>query len=189
MDEVAAMARGLVDENEVVRLRAIAGLARFPNNRTAIAELMESVKNDLLGELSIVAALALATMTRDNPAIHDLVDRKYRETVGSIALYGGYDPTLRLSYYFAAAGRRDWFETMRVEDVIARTAEYRQRVGSYRAAGRTGDVRAAARLMVWFEALDDAGQPLVFKAARKLMPGWDEWLVPLVRATHRRWFT
>jgi hypothetical protein len=56
----------------------------------------------------------------------------------------------------------------------------------YIAAGRDGDVRTAAKLMVWFEALDGAGLRMVFKAARKLLPGWDHWFMPLVRATRRR---
>lgn len=183
MDEVARLARALVDDDEVVRLRGMAGLTRHPGNPTAIAELMESVKNDLLGELSIVAAIALADMHRANPAIADVVATKYRETVGSIALYGGYDPTLRLSYFFAAAGIRTWFTEMRPTDVAARTDTFRVQLTRYLAAGRDGDVRAAARLMTWFEALDTAGQPLVFKAARKLLPGWDHWFRPLIKAT------
>jgi hypothetical protein len=185
MNEVARYARALVDDNEVVRLKAMAGLTRYPAHATAIAELMESVKNDLLGELSIVAAVALAEMHRANPGIAVAVADKYRETIGSIAIYGNYDPTLRLSYFFAVAGIRDWFHRMRPADVIVRTDEYRANVLRYIAAGSDGDVRTAARLMAWFEALDTAGQRLVFKAARKLLPGWDHWFKPLVRATCR----
>lgn len=185
MDEVARYAQALVDESEAVRLRGMAGLARHPHDATAIAELMESVKNDLLGELSIVAAIAMAEMCRTNPAVATAVADKYRETVGSIALFGGYDPTLRLSYFFAVAGMRDWFREMRPGDVITRTDEYRANVLRYIAAGSDGDVRTAARLMVWFEALDTAGQRLVFKVARKLLPGWDRWFKPLIRATRR----
>jgi hypothetical protein len=185
MDEVACHARALVDENEVVRLHGMAGLARHPADATAIAELMESVKNDLLGELSIVAAVALAQMCRTNPTIADAVADKYRATVGSIALHGGYDPTLRLSYFFAVAGIPEWFHRMRPADVIARTDEYRANVLRYIAAGCDGDVRTAARLMAWFEALDTAGQRLVFKAARKLLPGWEHWFNGLIRATRR----
>jgi hypothetical protein len=106
---------------------------------------------------------------------------KYRETIGSIALYGGYDPTLRLSYFFAVAGMRDWFSSMRPADVIIRTSEYHANVLRYIAAGRDGDVRTAAKLMVWFEALDGAGLRMVFKAARKSLPGWDHWFTPLTR--------
>jgi len=186
MDEVGRLARALVDEDEVVRLRGMAGLARHPADATAIAELIESVKNDLLGELSIVAAVALAHMHRTNPTIAGTVASRYRETVGSIALYGGYDPTLRLSYFFAVAGLRGWFTEMRLADVPARTDEYRTNVVRYLAAGRDGDLRATARLMAWFEAIDHAGQPLVFKAARKLLPGWDPWFRALTRATRRR---
>jgi hypothetical protein len=186
MDEVTRLARALVDSDEVVRLHGIVGLARYPSDATAIAELLESVKNDLLGELSIVAAVALADMQRRNPAIATVVADKYRETIGSIALYGGYDPTLRLSYFFAVAGMRDWFSTMRPSEVIIRNSEYRANVLRYIAAGCDGDVRAAARLMVWFEALDGAGLRMVFKAARKLLPGWGHWFTPLARATRRR---
>jgi hypothetical protein len=185
MDEVARLARALVDGDEVVRLRGIAGLARYPNDARAVAELMESVKNDLLGELSIVAAVALADMRRTNPAIATAVADKYRETIGSIALYGGYDPTLRLSYFFAAAGMRDWFSSMRPAEVIIRTNEYHANVLRYIAAGCDGDIRTAAKLMVWFEALDGAGLRMVFRAARKLLPGWDHWFTPLARATRR----
>jgi hypothetical protein len=185
MDEVARFARALVDDNEAVRLRGIAGLACHPHDVTAIAELIESVKNDLLGELSIVAAVALAEMGRTNPAVATAVADKYHETVGSIALYGGYDPTLRLTYFFAVSGVRDWFHEMRLSEVIARTDEYRANVLRYIAAGSDGDVRTAARLMVWFESLDTAGQRLVFKAARKLFPRWDQWFKPLIRATRR----
>lgn len=185
MDEVARYARALVDDNEVVRLHGMAGLARHPHHATAIAELMESVKNDMLGELSIIAAIALAEMHRVNPAIAAAVADKYRETVGSIAIYGGYDPTLRLSYFFAVAGIRDWFHAMRPSDVIARTDVYRANVLRYIAAGSDGDVRTAATLMAWFESLDTAGQRLVFKAARKLVPGWAHWFRPLIRATRR----
>lgn len=185
MDEVARYARALVDADETVRLRGMAGLACHPGDPTAVAELMESLKNDLLGELSIVAAVALAQMHRTNPAIATAVAGKYRETIGSIALYGGYDPTLRLSYFFAVAGIRDWFHEMRQADVIARTDEYRAKVLWYIAAGSDGETRTAAQLMSWFESLDTAGQRLVFRAARKLLPGWDHWFKPLIRATHR----
>lgn len=186
MNEVARHARALVDSDEVVRLHGIAGLAHYPSDATAIAELIESVKNDLLGELSIVAAVALADMCRANPAVATAVADKYRETIGSIALYGSYDPTLRLSYFFAAAGMRDWFSSMRPADVIIRTNEYHANVLRYIAAGCDGDVRTAAKLMVWFEGLDGAGLRVVFKAARKLLPGWGHWLTPLARATRRR---
>jgi hypothetical protein len=185
MDEVARLARALVDGDEVVRLRGIAALSRYPSDATAIAELIESVKNDLLGELSIIAAVALADMHRRNPAIATVVADRYRETIGSIALYGGYDPTLRLSYFFAVAGMRDWFSSMRPADVIIRTSEYQANVLRYIAAGCDGEVGTTAKLMVWFEALDDAGLRMVFKAARKLLPGWDHWFTPLARATRR----
>jgi len=185
MDEVARYARALVDDDEVVRLRGMAGLARHSHDITAIAELMESVKNDLLGELSIVAAVALAEMYRANPAVATVVADKYRETVGSIALFGGYDPTLRLTYFFAAAGIRRWFHEMRPSEVIVRTDEYRANVLRYIAAGSDGDTRTAAQLIAWFESLDTAGQRLVFKAARKLFPRWDHWFKPLIRATRR----
>ncbi len=74
---------------------------------------------------------------------------------------------------------------MRPGDVLIRTDEYRANVLRYIAAGSDGDVRGAARLMAWFESLDTAGQRLVFRAARKLLPGWDHWLKPLTRATRR----
>jgi hypothetical protein len=185
MDEVARYARALVDEDEVVRLRGMAGLARHPYDATAIAELMESVKNDLLGELSIVAAVALAHMHRTNPAVATAVAGRYRGTVGSVALYGGHDPTLRLSYFFAVAGMREWFAAMRPADVRSRTDEYRANVLRYIAAGSDGDLRTTAQLMVWFESLDTAGRRLVLRAARKLLPGWDHWFKPLIRATRR----
>jgi hypothetical protein len=185
MDEVARHTRALVDDDEVVRLHGMAGLAGHPRDSTAIAELMESVKNDLLGELSIVAAVALAEMNRTNPAVATAVADKYRETIGSIALFGGYDPALRLTYFFAVAGMRDWFHDMRPADVLARTDEYRANVLRYIAAGSDGDVRTAARLMAWFESIDTAGQRLVFRAARKLLPEWDHWFKPLIRATSR----
>ncbi|TDV53873.1 hypothetical protein [Actinophytocola oryzae] len=185
MDEVVRHARALVDDDEVVRLRGIAGLAAHPHDDTAITELIESVKNDLFGELSIVAAVALAEMNRANPAVATAVAARFRDTVGSIALYGGYDPTLRLTYFFAVAGIRDWFHGMRPGDVRARTDEYRANVLRYVAAGSDGDVATAARLMVWFESLDTAGQRLVFRTARRLLPGWDHWFKPLARATHR----
>jgi hypothetical protein len=185
MDDVARYARALVDDNEAVRLHGMAGLARHPGNPTAVAELMESLKNDLLGELSIIAAVALADMHRTNPAVATVVADKYRATVGSIALYGGYDPTLRLSYFFAVAGIRDWFHEMRPADVLARTDEYRANVLRYIAAGSDGDVRTAAQLMAWFESLDTAGQRLVFRSARKVLPGWDRWFKPLTRSTSR----
>lgn len=185
MDEVARYARALVDDDEVVRLHAMAALTRHPDAHTAVVELMESVKNDLLGELSITAAIALAQMRGTNPAIATAVAGRYRETVGSIALYGGYDPTLRLSYFFAVAGIRDWFHEMRPAEVITRNDEYRANVLRYIAAGSDGDVRTAARLMAWFESLDTTGQRRVFRVARKLLPGWDHWFKPLVRATRR----
>lgn len=185
MDEVAGYARALVDDDEAVRLRGMAGLAGHPHDATAIAELMESLKNDLLGELSIVAAVALAEMRRTNPAVATAVADRYRETVGSIALFGGHDPTLRLSYFFAVAGIRDWFHEMRPGDVVVRTDEYRANVLRYIAAGSDGDLRTAARLMAWFESLDTAGHRLVFKVARKHFPGWGHWFKPLVRATRR----
>lgn len=185
MDEVARYARALVDDDEMVRLHAMAALTRYPEDRTAVAELIESVKNDLLGELSITAAVALATMYEANPAIATAVAARYRETVGSIALYGGHDPTLRLSYFFAVAGIRDWFHDMRPAEVISRNDEYRANVLRYIAAGSDGDLRTAARLMAWFESLDTTGQRKVFRAARKRLPGWDHWFKPLVRATRR----
>lgn len=186
MDEVARLARALVDGNEVVRLRGVTALARYPRHPTAIAELVESLKNDLLGELSIIAAIALADMARVNPAVTDAVAARYRDTVGSIALYGGYDPTLRVTYFFAISGNREWFRELRSADLPARTDEKRRMLARYLAAGRDGDIRAAAGAMVWFEALDNAGQRLVFKAARKLLPGWNPWFRPLIRGTSRR---
>ncbi|MFI7680009.1 hypothetical protein [Actinophytocola sp. NPDC049390] len=185
MDEVARLARALVDEDETVRLRGITALARYPRHPTAVAELMESLKNDLLGELSIVAAIALADMARVNPRVTDAVAARYRATVGSVALYGGYDPTLRLTYFFAISGNRDWFREPRPADLRAGTAEYRTHIARYLAAGRDADVGAAARSMVWFEALDTAGNRRMFTAARKLLPGWNAWFRPLTRATSR----
>lgn len=185
MDEVARYARALVDDDEVVRLHAMAGLTRHPHEPTAIAELVESVKNDLLGELSIVAAVALAEMAASNPEIAAEVSESYRDTVGSIALFGAYDPTLRLSYFFAVAGIRDWFGSMRLADVVARTDEHRVCVLRYIAAGNDGDVRASARLMACFESLDTVGHRSVFAVARKLLPGWDHVFKPLIRATRR----
>jgi hypothetical protein len=185
MNEVARFARALVDDDEVVRLHAMVGMTRYPRDVTAITELMESVKNDLLGELSIVAAVALAQMHKANPAVATAVAGRYRETVGSIALYGGYDPTLRLSYFFAVAGIREWFHEMRPAEVVARTDEYRANVLRYIAAGSDGDTRTVARLMAWFESLDTAGQRKLFRMARKRLPGWRNWFTPLVRATRR----
>ncbi|MDQ3787908.1 MAG: hypothetical protein M3422_11755 [Actinomycetota bacterium] len=185
MDEVARLARALVDEDDMVRLRAITALARYPRHPTAVAELMESLKNDLLGELSITAAIALADMARVNPGVTDAVAGRYRETVGSVALYGSYDPTLRLTYFFAISGNRDWFRELRPADLRAGTDEYRARTARYLAAGRDADIRAAAKAMVWFESLDTAGNRRVFKAARKLLPGWNAWFRPLSRSTGR----
>jgi hypothetical protein len=180
MDEVARLVRALVDDDETVRLRGIAGLARFPRHPTAVGELMESLKNDLLGELSITAAMALAAMARVDPAVTGAVGRRYRETVGSVALDGGHDPTLRLTYFFAVAGDRAWFREPRSADLRAPTDEHRTRIARYLAAGRDGDVRAAARSMVWFESLDSGR---VFRAARTQLPGWRPWFRQLIRAT------
>jgi hypothetical protein len=180
MDEVARLVRALVDDDETVRLRGIAGLARFPHHPVAVDELMESLKNDLLGELSISAAVALADMARHNPAVTGAVARRYRETVGSVALHGSYDPTLRLTYFFAISGDRAWFRELRPADLHTRTAEFRTYTARYLAAGRDGDVRAAARSMAWFESLDSAR---VFRAARKQLPGWRPWFRQLIRAT------
>lgn len=185
MDEVARLARALVDEDETVRLHGITALARYPRHPAAIAELTESLKNDLLGELSITAAIALADMARANPDVAAAVAGRYRETVGSVALYGSHDPTLRLTYFFAISGDRDWFRELRPADLRARTGEYRTRTARYLAAGRDGDVRVAARAMVWFESLDTAGNRRVFRAARKLLPGWNTWFRPLIRGTSR----
>jgi hypothetical protein len=183
MDEVARHARALIDDDDMVRLHGMAGLTRHPGDATAVAELIESVKNDLLGELSIVAAIALAQVAGTNRDIAGVVAARYRETVGSIALYGAYDPTLRLSYFFAVAGIPAWFHEMRPDDVVARTPECRAQVRRYLAAGRDGDVRALARLMVWFEALDTAGRPRVFTAASTLLPRWRGWFRHLRRAS------
>ena len=180
MDEVARLARALVDDDEGVRLNGIVALARYPHHPVAAAELMESVKNDLVGELSITAAVALADMARVNPAVAWAVAHRYRETVGSVALLGNHDPTLRLTYFFAISGDRTWFRELRPADLSARTDERRTRIARYLAAGRDGDVRAAARAMAWFEALDTAG---VFRAARKQLPGWRPWFRQLIRAT------
>ncbi|GAB1509614.1 hypothetical protein [Actinophytocola sp. KF-1] len=185
MDEVARLARALVDEDETVRLHGIAALARFPRHPAAVAELVESLKNDLLGELSITAAIALADMARANPGVVDAVARRYRETVGSVALYGGHDPTLRLTYFFAISGNRDWFRELRPADPPARTDERRVRTAAYLAAARDGDLRAAARSMLWFESLDTAGNRAVFRAARTLLPGWHAWFRALTRGTSR----
>jgi hypothetical protein len=178
MDDVARLVRALVDDDETVRLRGIAGLARFPRHPVAIAELMESLKNDLLGELSIIAAIALADMARVNPAVTAAVARRFRETVGSVALCGSYDPTLRLTYFFAISGDRAWFRELRPADLGTRTD--RTGIARYLAAGRDGDVRAAARSMAWFESLDSSE---VLRAARKQLPGWRPWFRQLIRAT------
>ena len=176
MDDVAHLAQALVDNDETVRLHGIVALARHPHHPTAITELMESLKNDLLGELAITAAIALADTARVNPAVTDAVARRYRETVGSVALDGSYDPTLRLTYFFAISGNNAWFRELLPADLHSRTT----RTARYLAAGRDGDIRAAARSMVWFESLDNA---LVFKAARKELPGWRPWFRQLIRAT------
>lgn len=187
-DQVSELASGLTDGSEAVRLRAMAGLTRYPHHETAVAELIESAKNDMLGELTIVAAAALADMGRSNPAVLDRVGRVYAETVGSVAVIGNYDPTLRLSYVPMVAGDRGWFERMDPAELLIRREEYRPNVDRYLAAGRSGDVRTAAVSMVWFEALDTAGQPEVFTVARELMPGWDHWFTPLARACRPRWW-
>lgn len=138
MDEVARLVRALVDDDETVRLRGIAGLARFPHHPTAVGELMESLKNDLLGELSITAAMALAGMARVDPAVTGVVGRRYGETVGSVALDGGHDPTLRLTYFFAVAGDRAWFREPRSADLRAPTDEHRTRIARYLPRDGTG---------------------------------------------------
>jgi len=176
MDEVGWLARALVADDETTRLYGIAALARFPHHPVAIAELMESLKNDLLGELSVTAAIALADMARVNPAVTDAVAGRYRETVGSIALDSVRDPTLRLTYFFVISGDRAWFRDVRPADLGAN----RTHLARYLAAGRDGDVRAAARSMAWFESLDN---PLTFRTARKLLPGWRPWFRQLIRAT------
>lgn len=180
MDEVARLAQALVDDDEAVRLHGIAALTRFPHHPVAVAELMESLKNDLLGELSITAAVALADMARANPAVTDAVASRYRETVGSVALDGAFDPTLRLTYFFAISDDRAWFRDVRPAELRARTDEHRRRTARYLAAGRDGNARTAARSMVWFESLDSGR---VFRAARKQLPGWRPWFRQLIRAT------
>lgn len=177
MDEVVRLAHALLADDETVRLHAIAALARHPHHPTAVAELMESLKNDLLGELSITAAIALADMARTNPAVTAAVADRYRATIGSVALVGSHDPTLRLTYFFAISGNRAWFREPRPADL---PAGHHTRIARYLAAGRDGDIPAAARAMVWFESL--AGQPVLFRTARKLLPGWHRWFRQLIRA-------
>lgn len=176
MDDVARHARALLDDDEMVRLRGIAGLARHPGDPTAVAELMESVKNDVLGELSIVAAVALAGMHRTVPGVARAVADKYDDTVGSIALDGDHDPTLRLTYFFAVAGLRDFFQSARTADF---PVAHRVSVTRYFAAGRDGDIPAAAGLMVWFEGVSD---PRLFRLARRRLPGWRHWFAALARS-------
>lgn len=185
MDTVSGYIQDLTAENEVARLRAIMGLVGHPNDDNAVAEVIETLKSDLLGELSIVAAVALAAMERSNPRVATAVARRYRESIGSAPIYGGYDPTLRLSYFFAVAGSVDWFRDMQLSDLIIRNDSYREQVTRYVDAAGSSDVRITARLMVWLESLDTYGDRHVFEAARRALPGWDHWFKPLIKATHR----
>lgn len=189
---VAQTVPSLVQEGITERLPAILALSAFPDVELAITELIETTRNDLRGELSIIAAVALARMQRSNADILDRVRSAIADAVGTRST-GGFIPALRLTYPLLVAGDRAWFGSVSVADIYPEQndAEFAYNIHQYLAAGLNGDVGTAAKLMVWFEYVDEAGEAYLFELAEDRLPEFKDWLRCLAQAssgkTRPRW--
>lgn len=179
-DARASYRSRLESGDEAERIRAVAELCRrFERSGWAVAELIETLKNDARGEVVVAAATALANHG-ERAHVLERIEAAFDACKGHWS-NAEADPALRVAYSLAML-QAEALERIRPADFHSSDPEFQGRIQQFLEAARTGDVSAAAELIVYFEYLDEECTPGLLEMTRAAFPEAAVWLAAIQRA-------